>query len=916
MSDNQQETYAGQEGDERSPAVPVAWAARSGLALKAGPALALVAALTLGVLAIVLACAMAGAVFQSSTVVWPVPVATDTAGGYRAAGWSVTSGFGWRADPLNPQQVEFHEGVDLAGQAFCRRCPAAALFDATVTYVGWDNPGAEQPHAAAGGQTVRITSAQEGFEALYAHLEPYRLYVQLQGRIADRYGRYEAYDGYQPVGHGELQPDMADGEISVWCAGDMPRFVPERVGPGTVMFTYDRPANCRTTVSWGQRGGGWEGWIPDEPAGRPGEEVSLTWQTPVDAGRAAGDVALRFRAHLVPPPPPPTATPAISGSLELGQGLMPPKSSAETSSARPATAARCERVAGGSRCTWRLGALPLTNASSGTFTAHGSGSAMSYAAAYQAMPAETATLPPSPVATSATPEPTREPLSLSLAASHPSPAVGQVFSLTGSIFSWQGAPQSIAVQLELDPQLELLDVSTTAGSCSGAEAHCLVRAWNGAPATVRLIVRASDARPLARVSVRMVASAEGVSVAQQVVVKLSNLVITPEAWPPPTYPPTATRSPTAPVAYPHPVQPTTVPQVFPAPAPCFQAVVAALSRQGARYSQGGALPGDPRGPDGLPLPRTGPNSFDCSGLVWWAYAQAGVAIGSNTYQQLDDGVALPCTLDDLRGAETRCWALGDLVFLRYSGGQHVAIYAGQGLFMDCFNHRVGCVLHDVSQDPFYRAHFLQARRIVSGCEEMTLDPGTPVAPPLDGAPQGDQAGLCAPGQPSFSGAVETIAGCGPPVRPGDKVHQLDSIVGFVGLSGATTGPHLHLGLRVRSYDGSFRATNVCTAEWLRGLSPPPDASCWTEMADPLDFLPRALGGERLAGGTVIPEGAPYQLPPPGHPDSLVVTPVPGATPAGQYWSPYADGGRYGGGSVLEWLRSASCAVWRGWGWCN
>jgi hypothetical protein len=102
------------------------------------------------------------------------------------------------------------------------------------------------------------------------------------------------------------------------------------------------------------------------------------------------------------------------------------------------------------------------------------------------------------------------------------------------------------------------------------------------------------------------------------------------------------------------------------------------------------------------------------------------------------------------------------------------------------------------------------------------------------------------------------------------------------------------------------------------------------MADPLAFLPRAAGSVAsgndesqqvtahpyAASGTtptpIIPEGAPYQLPPPNYPDSLVFTPLPAATPVGQYWSPYADGGQYGGGDVGEWF----CSMWSGWPWCS
>jgi hypothetical protein len=162
---------------------------------------------------------------------------------------------------------------------------------------------------------------------------------------------------------------------------------------------------------------------------------------------------------------------------------------------------------------------------------------------------------------------------------------------------------------------------------------------------------------------------------------------------------------------------------LPQTAPCYLAAMQALTRKGAIYSQGGELADDPVMADGAPYPRTGPDSFDCSGLVWWSYAQAGVSIGSTTYQQLNDGAPIPCTIDDLAGDATTCWTLGDLIFLRYSGGQHVAIYVGSGLFLDCYNHATGCILHDVKEDSFYQRHFLMGRRIVSGCEGMTNDPG-------------------------------------------------------------------------------------------------------------------------------------------------------------------------------------------------
>lgn len=55
------------------------------------------------------------------------------------------------------------------------------------------------------------------------------------------------------------------------------------------------------------------------------------------------------------------------------------------------------------------------------------------------------------------------------------------------------------------------------------------------------------------------------------------------------------------------------------------AVHAALSRLGRPYVWGA----------------TGPDRFDCSGLVQWAYAQAGIHLDRTTYQQINDGIPVP-----------------------------------------------------------------------------------------------------------------------------------------------------------------------------------------------------------------------------------------------------------------------------------
>ena len=81
------------------------------------------------------------------------------------------------------------------------------------------------------------------------------------------------------------------------------------------------------------------------------------------------------------------------------------------------------------------------------------------------------------------------------------------------------------------------------------------------------------------------------------------------------------------------------------------AVQAALSRVGDWYQWGAA----------------GPNTFDCSGLVMWAYAQVGVSLPHYSGGQYADTTHIP--MSDLQP--------GDLVFPS-DPGQHVAMYIGNG----------------------------------------------------------------------------------------------------------------------------------------------------------------------------------------------------------------------------------------------
>ena len=81
------------------------------------------------------------------------------------------------------------------------------------------------------------------------------------------------------------------------------------------------------------------------------------------------------------------------------------------------------------------------------------------------------------------------------------------------------------------------------------------------------------------------------------------------------------------------------------------AAAAALSCQGAPYVWGAK----------------GPSRFDCSGLTQWAWRQAGVQLGDNTYAQINEGVPVP-------PGQVRA---GDLIFPRdelgSSGPGHVQL---------------------------------------------------------------------------------------------------------------------------------------------------------------------------------------------------------------------------------------------------
>lgn len=101
--------------------------------------------------------------------------------------------------------------------------------------------------------------------------------------------------------------------------------------------------------------------------------------------------------------------------------------------------------------------------------------------------------------------------------------------------------------------------------------------------------------------------------------------------------------------------------VTPEPAPVeargAAVLAAAESRLGTPYRYGGS----------------GPDAFDCSGLVTYAYRQVGIAVPRTAAAQ--HAAATPVAREELRP--------GDLVFFRLDGREvsHVGIYAGGGRFV-------------------------------------------------------------------------------------------------------------------------------------------------------------------------------------------------------------------------------------------
>jgi cell wall-associated NlpC family hydrolase len=89
---------------------------------------------------------------------------------------------------------------------------------------------------------------------------------------------------------------------------------------------------------------------------------------------------------------------------------------------------------------------------------------------------------------------------------------------------------------------------------------------------------------------------------------------------------------------------------------------------------------------------SGPNAFDCSGLVTWAFRSAGKSLPRSSSAMARTGT--PVAKSDLQP--------GDLVFF-YKPVSHVAIYVGNGKVVHASNKKSPVKVSDMSRMPFNSA---------------------------------------------------------------------------------------------------------------------------------------------------------------------------------------------------------------------
>jgi cell wall-associated NlpC family hydrolase len=97
-----------------------------------------------------------------------------------------------------------------------------------------------------------------------------------------------------------------------------------------------------------------------------------------------------------------------------------------------------------------------------------------------------------------------------------------------------------------------------------------------------------------------------------------------------------------------------------------------------------------------------PEGFDCSGLVKYSYARAGISMPRDTQSQRR--IAMLVSVHSMRE--------GDLLFFDQEGkkSSHVGMYLGKGRFIHAPSSG-GKVRTDSINSEFWKKHFVEARRV-------------------------------------------------------------------------------------------------------------------------------------------------------------------------------------------------------------
>ena len=98
---------------------------------------------------------------------------------------------------------------------------------------------------------------------------------------------------------------------------------------------------------------------------------------------------------------------------------------------------------------------------------------------------------------------------------------------------------------------------------------------------------------------------------------------------------------------------------------------------------------------------TGPNTFDCSGLMLWCHKQLGISIPRTSLAQSKSGKSV--SKSDLQ--------VGDLVFFKTTSAPvgHVGMYVGNGQFIHAPN-KSKPVKYDSLNSSYYSSRYVNARR--------------------------------------------------------------------------------------------------------------------------------------------------------------------------------------------------------------